>query len=251
MKSLALVDADIVAFRCAASSEQDPQGIAEVRTDDMMRKILHDTNAKTYKAYLTGKNNFRYTIYPEYKANRKGKPKPKWLQACRDLLVTQWNAEITDGYEADDALGIEQTKASLDSVICSIDKDLRCIPGWHYNFVKQEASFVSPYEAMRNFYKQLITGDGADNIPAFDGKFRSSVPKFVQILLDPLDGMTDEWEMYEYCLNIHADNNPDFMFKDLYETVERNAQCLHIWKKENDFWKEPERNGLRDEDTVL
>jgi 5'-3' exonuclease len=125
VKDLALVDADIVCFRCAASSEHDPQDIAEIRVNEMMQKILHDTNAKTYKAFLTGKNNFRYDIYPEYKANRKGKPRPIHLQACRDLLVTQWNAEITDGYEADDALGIEQTKANLDSVICSIDKEFR------------------------------------------------------------------------------------------------------------------------------
>jgi hypothetical protein len=102
---------------------------------------------------------------------------------------------------------------------------------------------------MRNFYKQLITGDGSDNIPAFDGKFRSSVPKFVQILLEPLNEMTDEWEMYDYCKNIffgqtgNDDNDTDLMH--------RNGRCLYIWKKENDYWQPPLKNGPQADVTPL
>ncbi len=243
MREIALIDADIVAFRCAAASENNPQDIAEVRTNEMMQKILHDIGASSYKAFLTGSNNFRKKIYPEYKANRKDKPRPQWLQACRDLLVTQWNAEITDGYEADDALGMAQDE--LGTVICSVDKDLLQIPGCHYNFVKQEAKFVSIPDGIRSFYKQLITGDASDNIPAFDGKFRGSIPKFVQKLLDPIDNMFDEYEMYEYCENIYSDQVS--WADDWSSILERNAKCLYIMKKENDYWQPPEKSGLRED----
>lgn len=232
MKELALVDADIVAFRCASSAENDPQEIAEVRVDELMRRILHETGALEYKCFLTGKDNFRKTIYPEYKANRKDRPKPIWLQACRDHLVKYWNAQTINGREADDELGIEQTAHGLDSIICSIDKDLLQIPGYHYNFVKGCHSFISPYDGLRNFYGQLIAGDGSDNIPAFDGKIRSAVPKFVQKLVDPLWEMTEEKEMYVYVLDLWETN---------YTDMERNAKCLWIWRKEGDIWVSPDK----------
>lgn len=230
MKSLALIDADLIAYRCAATAENDPVEVAEVRVDELMRRILHETNALTYKAYLTGKDNFRKEIYPEYKANRKDKPEPIWLQACRDHLIKYWNAQVVDGREADDELGIEQTAHGLDSINCSIDKDLLQIPGYHYNFVRSEERFVSPYDGLRNFYSQLITGDASDNIPAFDGKFRSSTPKFVQKLLDPLLDITEEIDMYKHCLDIWGYNE---------DLMHRNAKCLWIMRKEGDYWRVP------------
>jgi DNA polymerase-1 len=248
MKTLALLDADIIAFRCSASAENDPQEIAEIRCDELIRKILHDTNSLHYKTFLTGTDNFRKKLFPEYKANRKDKPRPKWLQACRDHLVKYWHAEIVDGKEADDALGIEQTAHELDSVICSIDKDLLQIPGFHYNFVKQEEKFISPFDGMRNFYKQLITGDSADNIPAFDGKLRNSIPKFVQKLLDPLDEMIEELDMYNYAYKVWEEEfgNP-LGFKHLEERLHTHASLLYIWRKENDKWIKP---GAQQDDTA-
>jgi 5'-3' exonuclease len=230
MKELALVDGDIVAFRCAATCEGEPQEIAEVRTEEMMRRIMHETNALNYKCFLTGKDNFRKKIYPEYKANRKDKPKPKWLGACREYLSKQWNAQTIHGREADDELGIEQTVHELNSVICTIDKDLLQIPGYHYNFVTGESRFVSPYDGLRFFYCQIIEGDQSDNIPAFDGKFRNKRPQFIQKIVDPVYEMTDAHEMYKYVCQVWGDDK---------ESVHRYAQCLWILRKENAYWEPP------------
>lgn len=227
--------ADIVAYRCAAASENDPVDVAIYRTDEMMRRILHDTNALEYKAFLTGDNNFRYTIYPEYKANRKGKPKPKHLADVQEYLITQWNAKVTDGNEADDELGIEQTCANnsetSQSVICSIDKDLLQIPGKHYNFVKQEFLTISPMEGLRRFYGQLITGDGSDNIPGYDGKIRHSIPKFMDQLLLGLEDFSSPWDLYSYVLSHYGSS--------ALSTLHINAKCLYIQRKENDYWEPP------------
>jgi len=122
----ALIDMDIVCFRCAASAEEDPFGIAQWRATDLFDQIIEKTNSDSYKAYLTGATNFRKKIYPEYKANRTA-PKPKHLDDLRRWAVEQLNAEVaTDGLEADDLLGINQTE---DTIICSLDKDLLQIPG--------------------------------------------------------------------------------------------------------------------------
>ena len=79
--------------------------------------------------------------------------------------------------EADDLLGIAQSaslKASTmdnpGTIICSIDKDLDQIPGWHYNFVDEKRYWIGEYDGLHNFYKQLICGDTTDNIVGIPGK---------------------------------------------------------------------------------
>jgi len=222
---IALIDADVVAFRCAASAEHDPEEIAIIRTDKMMREILDDTAADTYNAYLSGQGNFRFEVYPDYKGNRKTMPQPKWRQACKDFLVKEWNAQVVNGMEADDALGIAQDK---DSVICSNDKDLRQIPGKHYNFVTKEWDQVTQQQAYFWFYQQLILGDRSDNIPGFDGIMRATFPKKLQWAVDTLYACETEQEMFEFVFKLFEDNfNP---------YLERNGQLLYILKKENDKW---------------
>lgn len=85
--------------------------VAFSRIDTHIHSILDATGATSYRGFLSGSNNFRHTIYPEYKANRKDMVDPRWRAACKEYLVTDWNAEITDGYEADDALGIAQMES--------------------------------------------------------------------------------------------------------------------------------------------
>jgi len=167
-----LIDGDIVAFRCASSAEGDNERIAKARMEEMLVGIFDDLHSDHYRIYLTGENNFRYKLYPEYKANRIGRPKPRFLEDCKEHLIKYWNAELTDGWEADDALGIAQTEAiaaESPSIICSIDKDLKQIPGLHWNFVKKEEENISEFEGMRRFYTQVLTGDSTDNVPGLPG----------------------------------------------------------------------------------
>lgn len=247
MIETALIDADIVAYRCAAATENDTEDIACFQVTEMMNRILHETNAMQYKAFLTGSNNFRYGIYPDYKANRKDTVKPRHLEAVRAHLVSTWKAAVTDGIEADDALGIEQCSIhDGDSVVCSIDKDLLMLPGKHYNFVKGEGRMVSPLEGLRHFYGQLILGDRSDNIPGFDGKMRLKVPKFLEEHFFFLEEAVNEWEMYNYVQDLYLDK----------DQMNINGRVLWIMRKADDFWQPPEKplmevNGQKDDTTPL
>lgn len=171
--TIALVDADLVAYRCAASCEPsktrlelEPLSLAIARADELMNRILASTNASNYRAFLTGSSNFRKIIYPEYKANRKRTPLPEHLNDVREFLINDWKAEVSAGYEADDSIGIH---AGENTVICSIDKDLRQIPGWHYHFVNDVFSEVQEPEAEYNYWQQVLTGDRSDNIIGIHG----------------------------------------------------------------------------------
>jgi 5'-3' exonuclease len=85
-------------------------------------------------------------------------------------MVAEWGAIVSAGCEADDLMGIKQfSNPDKSTVICTIDKDLKMIPGYHYNFVKGEFNDVKLKEANRFFFRQVLTGDATDNIPGIPG----------------------------------------------------------------------------------
>lgn len=207
--------------------------MALLRCNDLMNRILHETQAESYKGFISGPDNFRYSIDPSYKANRKDVPRPEYLQQVREHLVVEWNAHVSDGIEADDNLGIHQTAAGGASTICSIDKDLYQIVGKHYNFVTGEFREVDERTGWINFYTQLILGDKSDNIPGYDGKMRPICPKFLQPVIDRLHGASSDREMFHIVEDL-------YMFGGTGDRIHINAQLLYIQRKEGDQFVVPE-----------
>jgi len=222
----ALIDSDLVAFRCAATCEgDDTPDVVLYRCNELVERILDRVDATDYTLYLTGATNFRKEINPEYKANRKDKPRPKWLETCREFLVKEWNAKVTDGIEADDALGIAQRE---DTFICSLDKDLLQVPGMHYNWVKDEEYYISEREGLQNFWTQTIVGDVADNVFGIYGLG----PVKTRKILEQVEGDTLE----------ELDENYYQAVKALYDSHDRlhmNAKCLWVLREEGGIWVPP------------
>lgn len=216
---IALVDGDIVAYRCAASvKEYEPMELAIYRVDVLMQQIVEATDATSRRVFVKGKDNFRYKIYPEYKANRKETIDPIWRKACHEHLLKEYSAEESHGMEADDMLGISQQDTG--TVVCSIDKDLKTIPGQHYNFVRLEHDVVKKQDALRTFYKQMLIGDTSDNLIGVDGIGKKKAEK----LLEHLD---DEQDMFDVVYNKYNEDAKRFV---------TNANCFWILQEENGFW---------------
>lgn len=210
-----LIDADIVAYRCAAASENENEDIAVYRTHDLMRRILHDTSATEYEAFLSGQNNFRKEVDPLYKANRT-QPRPRHYELCREALVTEWKARVADGVEADDEIGLAATAYFTQAqpfLVASIDKDLKQLPGKHYNFVTQEFAFITPLDASKTFYTQLLVGDRADNVLGVQGIGKVKAAR----LIDPLH---EEIDMFTCVRALYHDDTRFY----------RNSQLLWILK---------------------
>ena len=219
-----LIDGDLVAYRCAATVTEDmDKDIAFYRMDVLIQQIIEATDATQYRLFLTGKNNFRKKINTEYKANRKDTVPPVYLQDCRKYLVDNHSAVISDGCEADDLLGISQNK---DTIICSLDKDLRMIPGRHYNWTKVELDIVNKQDGLRHFYKQMLIGDKSDNIFGVDKIGPVKAGKLIDHLDDEQDMFEVVWEKYNYDAKRFA----------------MNANCLWIWRNEGESWGD--RHGL-------
>lgn len=218
---------DIVLYRVGFSCEKRreliaTEEIALARCDELMQRILDSVSAVSYTAYLTGGENYRLMYNPLYKANRDGADKPHYYQLLRDYLVNEWKAIITDGIEADDALAIDQM-AEDNTVVCSTDKDLLQIPGHHYNFVRDEYTFVTPDEGLKNFYKQFLLGDTVDNIEGIYGYGPVKAGRVV----NPCDS---ELEMFESVQSIYYDDARMLM----------NGRCLWLQRYPGQIWQFPE-----------
>lgn len=123
-------------------------------------------------------SNFRFksAVTAPYKGTRG--PKPEILKQLRQYMIDIKGANVIYGYEADDALGINQDYSGLIKTLAvHCDKDIYMIPGDHYNPMTDEFTTVSELGELRLvgtkvkgnglsfFYLQLIIGDRVDNIP--------------------------------------------------------------------------------------
>ena len=225
-----IVDADIIAYRAAFSAKDDSEKQARKTVDDICGGILYDcfypqdyTLGEDTWFYLTGSNNFRFdiaTIKP-YKGKRGDKP--EHLAATRQQLQIRWMAEVVEGQEADDAIGIKATELDGGCTIVSIDKDLLMIPGTHYNFVKKEWTEVSQEQGDYFFYKQLLTGDQVDNIQGVPGVGPKKAEK-------AYEECTTVQEMYAKALE---------MYKGDTEALLENARLLWLRRYEGEMWEPP------------
>lgn len=209
-----------------------------------LNSIIQGAKANEYKILLTGKNNFRDELVDYYKANRDRGKRPEHYDAITDYLIEQWGAKLVHNREADDALSILQWKDYLDkdnrsfhTIICSIDKDLDIVPGWHYNFVKDETYWITEVEGLRNFYMQMLTGDVSDNIPGISkitgNRRRRGEMEEHQAKIDKMD--TDE-EMWTYVYYAYI---AEFMAMDENEwpPVDFSAVREAVWEKLREIGK--------------
>lgn len=223
---LALVDGDIVAYRCAASSEKEEEWVAIARATECVDSIILSLGATAVEVWLSDsrENTFRRQLYPEYKANRT-QPSPQHLAAVKSFLSYKYGALVATGEEADDALGIRQTEENNEGgacTICSIDKDLLQIPGHHFNFVKQEFQTVDYIDGIRHFYKQLLIGDTADNVKGVYGIGKVKAGNL-------LDHVYHEQTMFDIVRNLYNDD----------ERLLLNGRLLWIRRQKQELWGFP------------
>jgi 5'-3' exonuclease len=220
---LAIIDADIITYRCGFASEDVSEAICLARVTTLIHEIVYDNlKCDDYKAYITGRTNFRneIAVTEPYKGNRKDAKKPQHYIAIRNHLQ-RLGAELVEGQEADDAVAIEATKTG--GWIVSIDKDLDQVAGWHYNFVKHEEYYVTEEQGLRNLFTQVLTGDRIDNIIGLKG----IGPKKAEKLLK--DCKTER-EYYDACLKAYDGNQlrVDENLNLLWLRRTPNQVCPHL-----------------------
>lgn len=215
---MVLVDSDIVAYRVAATvPESDPFELCIERIDNLMQQIISATQADHFHAVLSGKGNFRKKINPEYKANRKDTVPPFYLQDCRKYIIESWNAEVTEGVEADDLLSICQNS---ETILASLDKDMLQVTGFHYNWIKKEQQFVTQEQGLCFFYRQLLIGDRADNLIGVSGIGHKRAEKLITKNMS-------ETDMFNVVIALYDHD---------YRRMFINMMCMWLMREKDETW---------------
>lgn len=258
-----LIDADSIVYSCGFAAQRKVHGVVvaeplanalnNVRMllgglqTDLERKLTRaGEKIDDFEVYLTGKNNYREKIATirQYKGNRDPSHKPVHYDAIREYLVKKWDAKVVHGYEADDAVAMAQHQSEHEStVICSIDKDLKTVPGLNYNFRKKELSIISPLQAKRAFWTQVLQGDATDNI---GGCYKVGPKKAAEIIGEIKTVILKDFEEIAYwnCL-VAYDESVDKYGPEIYrglpgqKALLENARLLHMQESPGQLWVPP------------
>jgi DNA polymerase-1 len=215
----ALIDGDIIRYQVGFACEEEPFDSARITLDVLLKRILFRTEADDHAIYFSSPRNFRKEKYEDYKANRDPSHKPVLYQRIGAYLIDDWNAIIArEGLEADDELGINQNDKT---VIVSTDKDLDTVPGWHYNWVRDEKYYLDRGRAHYNFWKQMLMGDASDNIkglpkvgPKTSARWLDKIPIefYEEFVFDKYNdyNMVKDFEKNKYLLTIRRSYEEKF-----------------------------------------
>ncbi len=196
-----LIDADILRYEVGFGAETGWQTPGEIPpwpyVEEMLlsriAKICIDVGATEDPVlYITEGRTFRFGIAKRkpYKGTRKEK-KPWHFDNLTVYFKDVLKCEVIKDIEADYAMAIRQLAEPEDfddtTIICTRDKDLRQVPGWHYGWelgrqpsfgpelvTKEGSLHLSDNNKLTGtglpfFYAQVLMGDASDNIPGLPG----------------------------------------------------------------------------------
>lgn len=180
MKTIVLLDGDILAYKHASGAEVATDWGGDfwsLHTDTRKAKAMMNKEVERIAAALgadkievaiSDKGNFRRQICDTYKAGRKKSRKPIGLPCLREELMLEWKAQVREDLEADDLLGIWATDpmyhAGAKKIIVSIDKDMKTVPCylWNQNHPEYGVLEITKREADYNHLFQTLIGDSTD-----------------------------------------------------------------------------------------
>ena len=242
-----LIDSDILLYECGFAAEVAWQGDGMIPFDyaanllDMKVANICALVGATAppKFYITGKTNFRTEIAKLRPYKERPSLKPFHYYNLKAYIKGKYDWYLTELFEADDLLAIEQTRkhnilegnplahrSIVETIICTRDKDLRQVPGWHYGWelggqpqfgpeLVGEVGYLRISENKKKlsgvgslfFYAQCLTGDSVDTVPG--------LPRFGPVkAFELLSGCPTTYEAFKRVLEA---------YRAVYEDVAENA----------------------------
>lgn len=240
-----LIDGDIIIYRVACAAEDESEKVVLGNLFSYVHGIIAQAHAafevelQDVTIYLSDstENNFRneFAVTAEYKAGRPDKP--RHYAAVKQALIDKYEAIVTEGQEADDAIAIGATQ-NPGSVLCSIDKDFLQVAGTHYNWVKREITEVSEEDGLRLLYSQILTGDRVDNIQGIHGVGEVKARK----ILEPCDDEKDLFER-EKCYFVAAvkayQEKEGLKLTEARARVYEVARLVYLRRQPGEIWVDP------------
>lgn len=199
---IALIDADFLPYYVCHNKKGEKEKTFEeacAQADLFINNIFKATAATHYvMAWTVGKKTcFRYTIDPQYKANRKYTQVLPFLKELKEYLMNKYNAVFDENLEADDIVRVlkkmpmqftlDDHKEWVDQgsptplfFIVSPDKDILKLEGEHFNPREMKWVVTSKDDAEWNFWTSMVTGDTIDGIKGIPKKGIKFVQKLIK-----------------------------------------------------------------------
>ena len=182
-KRVLLIDADSICYLATyfpedsemffpTQEEQIEEAKFRVRNklQEIQNNIEEHFNIIHCMLFVGGKGNFRYKIYPEYKANRKNAVKSEILPIIQNYME-EIGCVRAHNAEADDYVIEAMKEVKGNCVIACIDKDVIYhapeVPIYDYRShtdVLGEFKYITEQESRYSRACQMIIGDSGDNI---------------------------------------------------------------------------------------
>jgi len=226
---MAIIDGDVLVYMAIWNTESLEEAKSKFlgQVDDVLNSLF----TRDYVMAIGGPDNFRVDLFPGYKGNRKKAKdnRPEWFDDLKSWASKLEGSVESDNCEADDLVrvwALECDKAGINRTVVSVDKDLHCIPGTHYNPRKKEIYQICQEYAERFYWQQVLTGDSVDAIP---GLWKVGPVKAKKILADAYTHK----EMRDAVCRAYRDAYDD----EGYAYMVANGRLIHIWRHINDHFK--------------
>jgi 5'-3' exonuclease len=184
---ISLIDADYLKYLVADDMYKritkeklahSKSALHEIIDSRLACEVFNLYKAKSYVFCFSApsKKVFRNHIAQEkkYKGNREGREdKTFYLDKYDDMayvftyIQQRYQVLYFDDLEADDIVSMLQTEDK--TFICSIDKDLKQVPGFHFDKKTRTLNYTSEEEGFNLLIRQTLKGDSGDNIPGLFG----------------------------------------------------------------------------------
>jgi 5'-3' exonuclease len=228
---IALVDGDVLLYQAIWGTEDVEE--AKLRLDEVLQAVIENTFCDDYLIAIGGPNNWREEFFSEYKKSpsrlASKKNRAEHFDALKDIFCNYPNAVVAHGFEADDLIRIwalQAIEAGDQYVVCTIDKDLDCIPGNHFKPGRDEHYKVSEDEADVHYWRQILTGDAVDNIPGLNKVGPVKANKI-------LEGCDNNKKRKAAVINAYKEHYGDQWKPYLLA----NGRLIHIWRYINDHFQ--------------
>lgn len=263
-----LIDADVLVYEVGFACETAWTGPGYPSFDfaaDMLDSRISNICAVVGATappilYLTGKGNFRYDIAKRQPYKERAGNKPYHYYNLQAYIKAKYDTKVSEGMEADDLIAIEQTRReeilggnplysgpTKPSIICTRDKDLLSVPGWHYGWECHNQPSYGPElvdefgkitlqtkvdskgrktnkivgTGLMFFYAQCLTGDPVDTVPGIPGTGAAKAFKILEGSVDSKDALKRVYGAYR------ASYGPLNAYREMLE----QGRLLHMTRK--------------------
>ena len=228
----AVIDGDWIAYTAACYAENEGFDWLEDRIAYDLKDLSSGFDTVAVAFSCSRSDNFRRDYWPLYKANRDNKPKPQFLSDAVDYLREGAQMVVErPRLEADDLMSMMLCQGWC---CIAIDKDMRTVPGWHWNPRKEDNPVqVSEEDAIAFERIQMVAGDSTDNIFGILGRGEAWAKKqnwhYPSILQENRDAFLNPGKRYvekrDRIIEEAGISDPDAYFAS-------QNKCLHLLRPE-------------------